>query len=89
MLGEMEAGVLSRRTAGVDQIELPEHVPGGVWSCGKHAIAPDRERLLGPIRRAVDRWCRLVERRELACVLSGYCRLLHGSDGRRLGAGSS
>jgi protein-tyrosine phosphatase len=57
---------LSRRQldGGVDQVPLPDGVTGSLWLCGKHAIGPDHERLLGEVGGAATVVC-LVERHEL------------------------
>lgn len=34
---------------GIHEIPLPVTVPGRLWLCGKHAIAPDPERLIGEV----------------------------------------
>jgi protein-tyrosine phosphatase len=36
------------RDGGIDEIALPD-VPGRLWLCGKHAIGPDPEALLGRV----------------------------------------
>lgn len=36
------------RDGGIDEIPLPD-VPGRLWLCGKHAIGPDPEALLGRV----------------------------------------
>lgn len=48
---------------GLDEIPLPSPLPGRLWLCGKHAIAPDPERLLTSVS-AADVVC-LTERSEL------------------------
>lgn len=29
------------RNGGADRVPLPDHVPGGLWLCGKHFVGPD------------------------------------------------
>jgi protein-tyrosine phosphatase len=38
-----------RHHGGVDEVPLPLHVPGRLWLCGKHVIAPDPEAVLGEV----------------------------------------
>jgi atypical dual specificity phosphatase len=42
--------ISARRThGGVDEVPLPHHVPGRLWLCGKHVIAPDPDAVLNQI----------------------------------------
>ena len=63
-------GWLSRRQrdGGIDQIPLPGDVPGELWLCGKHAIAPQFEAELGDVSDTTPNWTTVVcltERHEL------------------------
>ena len=63
-----------QRDGGVDQIRLPEGVPGRLWLCGKHAIGPDHDALMAEVVEvggAVTVVC-LNERHELADRYPGY-----------------
>lgn len=66
---------------GVHQIPL-EGVPGELWLCGKHAIAPDPHGLFDRIGRLdrVPRVVCLVEPHELAGRYDDYARWLGTSD---------
>ena len=59
-------GWLSRRQrdGGIDEIPLPGEIPGSLWLCGKHAIAPQ----LGVVSDTTPNWTTVVcltERHEL------------------------
>ena len=55
---------------GIDRIPLPAPVPGALWLCGKHAIAPHPERALARVG-ATTAVC-LNERDELLGRYPGY-----------------
>lgn len=54
-----------QRDGGVDQIPLPERVPGRLWLCGKHAIGPDHAALIAEVGGRATVVC-LTERHEIA-----------------------
>jgi atypical dual specificity phosphatase len=72
---------LNRRQidGGIDRVALPDGVPGRLWLCGKHAIAPDRQRLVEEVGGAATIVC-LVERHELAERYPEYVKWLDASD---------
>lgn len=72
---------LNRRQidGGIDTVALPDSVPGRLWLCGKHAIAPDRQRLIDEVGGAATVVC-LVERHELADRYPTYVEWLESAD---------
>jgi protein-tyrosine phosphatase len=54
-----------QRGGGIDRVPLPVGVPGQLWLCGKHAIAPDPATSIGEVGGPATVVC-LVERHELA-----------------------
>lgn len=69
------------RHGGVDEVPLPDGVPGRLWLCGKHVIAPDPEALLTEVG-ATAVVC-LCERGELADRYPGYVAWLDGDSRAR------
>jgi protein-tyrosine phosphatase len=67
---------------GVDEIPLPVAASGRLWLCGKHAIAPDPERLLATTG-ATSVVC-LTERSELADRYPGYVSWLDAQGAERV-----
>ena len=53
-----------QRDGSIDRVPLPDGVPGALWLCGKHAIAPDQQKLIDEVGGAATVVC-LVERDEL------------------------
>jgi protein-tyrosine phosphatase len=68
-----------QRDGSVDRIPLPEGVPGALWLCGKHAIAPDQHRVIDEVGGAATVVC-LVERHELDDRYPGYVIWLQRPD---------
>lgn len=58
------------RHGGVDELPLPAGVPGRLWLCGKHLVAPDPIGLLAAL--GADAVVCLCERDELAGRWPGY-----------------
>lgn len=54
-----------QRDGGVDEVRLPDDVPGRLWLCGKHAIGPDHQALIDEVGGSATVVC-LTERHELA-----------------------
>lgn len=69
------------RNGSVDEVPLPDAVPGRLWLCGKHFIGPDPEAALARTGAAVV-VC-LNERHELADRYPGYVDWLDVESGRR------
>ena len=53
-----------QRDGSIDRVPLPDGVPGALWLCGKHAIAPDQQKVIDEVGGAATVVC-LVERYEL------------------------
>jgi protein-tyrosine phosphatase len=72
---------LSRRQldGGVDRVPLPDGVRGSLWLCGKHAIAPDRRKVIEEVGGTTTVVC-LVERHELDGRYPEYVAWLERSD---------
>jgi protein-tyrosine phosphatase len=72
---------LSRRQldGGLDRIDVPEHVAGSLWLCGKHAIGPDHARVLADVGGRATVVC-LVERHELDSRYPDYVTWLSRSE---------
>jgi hypothetical protein len=54
-----------QRDGGIDRVPLPAGVPGELWLCGKHAVAPDVAGAIAEVGGSATVVC-LVERHELA-----------------------
>lgn len=54
-----------QRDGGIDRVPLPAAVPGQLWLCGKHAIAPDPTAAIAEVGGSATVVC-LVERHELS-----------------------
>ncbi len=65
----------SARDGGIDQIPLPEGIPGALWLCGKHAITDGLERVPGTTLGWTTIVC-LTERHELEDRYPEYVRWL-------------
>ncbi len=67
---------------GIHEIPLPPPAQGRLWLCGKHAIAPDPERLMA--RTGADGVVCLNEEHELAERYPGYVTWLRRQHSRRV-----
>ena len=79
-----ELGWLSprQRDGGIDQVPLPPGVPGELWLCGKHAIAPLLGVAPGTYPTPKPSWTTVVcltERHELGERYPDYVRWLDGA----------
>lgn len=67
---------------GIDEIPLPASLSGRLWLCGKHAIAPDPERVLGAI--GANKVVCLTQRFELEERYPEYVQWLTGQPRQRV-----
>jgi protein-tyrosine phosphatase len=76
---EISAGLNRRQLdGGIDRVPLPAAVPGRLWLCGKHAIAPDPSAAIAEVGGSATVVC-LVEQHELADRYPDYVEWLDAS----------
>ena len=68
-----------QRDGSIDRVPLPDDVAGALWLCGKHAIAPDHQKLIDEVGGAATVVC-LVERHELEDRYPAYVAWLQRPD---------
>lgn len=70
-----------QRDGGIDRIPLPGGVPGALWLCGKHAIAPDYSAVFADVGATATVVC-LTEAHELSDRYPRYVEFLRAEQGR-------